>query len=487
MHIRSIKIRLILVLALILCIAFMAISMANYHVSKKAIRSEIIRSSLPLTLDNIYFEIQADLLRPIFISSSMANDSFLKKWASSGERDLERITKYLKDIRDKYNFISTFFVSAKTLNYYHFKGIHKTISPEDTHDIWYYKFITMNREYDLDIDTDQAADNKLTIFINFRVESADGTLLGVTGVGLELNNVTDLLTAYQERFGRKVYTTNLKGTFQLHSNPDFVENRSIHDMKGIKSLSDKILVQNIDPLNFSFTRDKKQVLLTVRFMPLLDWYLFVEQEEDRAFIAFRKNLMQNLTIGAIAILVVIIAVAFTVNIFQTRLERMAITDELTNIANRRFFEEQYNRAVHLHNRSVEAFSIILFDLDGFKEVNDYCGHIIGDQALKDIAMVSLSQVRKIDLLARWGGDEFIVLVMGDQQDAKIVAERIRKEIEVFMSESGSFPTDDPRQKVTASIGVTQYKNSDSIDIITHRADKALYFVKSMGGNGVCIA
>ncbi len=145
-------------------------------------------------------------------------------------------------------------------------------------------------------------------------------------------------------------------------------------------------------------------------MPLLDWYLIVEQEEDLAFTAIRKNLLQNLTIGGVAILVVVIAVAFTVNLFQTRLELMAITDARTGTANRRFFEEQYRRAVHRHDRTGELFSIILFDLDGFKAVNDYCGHIIGDQVLKSIAQVTITQVRKVDLLARWGGDEFIVLI-----------------------------------------------------------------------------
>ncbi len=487
MQIPSIKIRLILVLAIILCLTFIAINTANYHVSKAAIRSEIVRSSLPLTLDNIHFEIQADLMRPIFISSLMANDSFLKEWTTTGEKDPGKIIKYLHDIRNKYNFISTFFISATTLKYYHFKGIHKTISPEDTHDIWYYKFVAIDTEYSLDVDTDEAAENRLTIFINFRVENEKGELLGVTGVGLELNNIADFLKSYRARFGRSVYMTDLKGTIQIHSDPKLVEKLSLHSMKGIGALADRILVQNTDPQDFSFTRNKKNVLLTVRFMPLLDWYLIVEQEEDLAFTAIRKNLLQNLTIGGVAILVVVIAVAFTVNLFQTRLELMAITDELTGIANRRFFEEQYRRAVHRHDRTGELFSIILFDLDGFKAVNDYCGHIIGDQVLKSIAQVTTTQVRKVDLLARWGGDEFIVLIHSNQQDAKYVAERIRREVEIFMTDYANGATDDPRQKVTISIGVTQYKKSDSLDIIMNRADKALYSIKSTGGNGVRIA
>ncbi len=487
MYVASIKMRLILTLALILCIAFIATSMINYHVSREAIRNEIVSSSLPLTRDNIYFEIQADLMRPIFISSLMANNFFLKEWAITGENDPARVVKYLKDIRDKYNFISTFFISAKTNKYYHFKGIHKVISPQSAHDVWYYKFIAMKTEYDLDVDTDEAAEKQLTLFVNFRVETDDGKLLGVTGVGVKLANVAALFRSYQKKFRRSVYMTDLEGNVQLHSNPGLVENLSIREMEGVGSLADKILVPQIPHQDFSFFRSNERVLLTVRYMPVIGWYLFVEQEEGKAFAALRTNLIQNLSIGTIAIFVVLIAVTFTVNLFQNKLERMAVTDELTSIANRRAFEDQFNKAVYRYERSEEPFSIILFDLDSFKAVNDQCGHIEGDRLLKELAELTQLQIRKLDLLARWGGDEFIVLVVSDQQEAQIVAERIRKSIDNNLFTNGMADENDPRQAVTASIGVTEYCKADTLDLITHRADKALYTVKAKGGNGVCVA
>ncbi|MCP3676083.1 MAG: GGDEF domain-containing protein, partial [Deltaproteobacteria bacterium] len=133
------------------------------------------------------------------------------------------------------------------------------------------------------------------------------------------------------------------------------------------------------------------------------------------------------------------------------------------------------------------FSIALMDLDGFKAVNDRCGHIEGDRLLKELALLTQSQIRKVDLLARWGGDEFIVLVLSDLQEAKTVAERIRKSIEDSSFSDTSIQEDDPRKAVTTSIGITQYQKDDTLDRITHRADKALYTIKARGGNGILVA
>ena len=97
-HTANRKRQLIFLLSLILVVGFLATSLVSYFVSLSSLRNQITSSSLPLTSDNIYSEIQRDLLRPIFISSLMANDTFFRDWVLDGERDAAQVTKYLKEI-----------------------------------------------------------------------------------------------------------------------------------------------------------------------------------------------------------------------------------------------------------------------------------------------------------------------------------------------------------------------------------------------------
>ena len=123
--------RLIVALSIILIVAFVLISILNYTAAKKAITHEIIDASLPLLRENIYSEIQQDFLPSINISSMMASDSFLKNWALDGENNPDAVIQYLAEIKNRYGYKSTFFISSLSNTYYHYQGILKTVSPED--------------------------------------------------------------------------------------------------------------------------------------------------------------------------------------------------------------------------------------------------------------------------------------------------------------------------------------------------------------------
>jgi len=111
------KQKLIITLSLLLSFGFAATTLVNYFVSKAAIRGSIIASELPLTSDNIYTEIQKDLVRPIIISSMMASDTFLRDWVIAGEQDVEKIVRYLREIKNRYGAFTSFFVSEKSRIY----------------------------------------------------------------------------------------------------------------------------------------------------------------------------------------------------------------------------------------------------------------------------------------------------------------------------------------------------------------------------------
>jgi diguanylate cyclase (GGDEF)-like protein len=161
---------------------------------------------------------------------------------------------------------------------------------------------------------------------------------------------------------------------------------------------------------------------------------------------------------------------------KAHLEDEASTDPLTKALNRRSFLRLLGQAAV----SGQPFSLVMFDIDHFKSVNDTYGHDAGDAVLREISQLVCDNIREKDTLARWGGEEFMILsVRSNMKYAKQVAERLRKAIAEF-----SF-TDVPRQ-ITSSFGVALHTVGESGDDLAKRADKALYEAKETGRNKVVI-
>jgi diguanylate cyclase (GGDEF)-like protein/PAS domain S-box-containing protein len=164
---------------------------------------------------------------------------------------------------------------------------------------------------------------------------------------------------------------------------------------------------------------------------------------------------------------------------KKRVEKLSVTDKLTQLYNRVRLEEIFNVEIAKFHRYNTKFSMILIDIDHFKDVNDTHGHNVGDSLLQEIAKVLRSSVRIEDVVGRWGGEEFIVLsnnytVEGVMQ----LAEKIRKNIESY-----DFKT---VGKKTASFGVAILNKEDTQESLIYRADKSLYHAKKTGRNKVCL-
>lgn len=176
-----------------------------------------------------------------------------------------------------------------------------------------------------------------------------------------------------------------------------------------------------------------------------------------------------------------IEVAITIaDLFET-VKSQAVTDSLTGLYNRRYFEEYLAKEVTRAQRQNQPFSIIGLDLDFLKKINDVHGHAYGDLAIKTIADILKKNARSIDIAARMGGEEFNVLLPGiDSNGAMIAAERIRKAIENEEIETIGH--------ITASIGVATYlEHSDNIEEVMELTDQAMYLSKRNGRNQVTLA
>lgn len=163
---------------------------------------------------------------------------------------------------------------------------------------------------------------------------------------------------------------------------------------------------------------------------------------------------------------------------EEELRYLAVHDFLTKTYNRRYFSEQLAEEIERVKRGGGQFSIIMLDIDRFKKVNDTFGHHAGDLVLINMAEAIQNRIRKIDTLARWGGEEFVLLLPGTSaEQAVILAEDLREIIAALDMPAAS--------RVTVSFGAAGYCPGDTVDSLIIRADELMYQAKATGGNSVC--
>lgn len=163
---------------------------------------------------------------------------------------------------------------------------------------------------------------------------------------------------------------------------------------------------------------------------------------------------------------------------------LATHDVLTRLPNRYLFADRFDQAVSYWERTGVSFAVMLIDLDHFKSINDTCGHEVGDQVLRTVADRMAHQIRSYDTVARYGGDEFVVLVtdLSDPEDAKIMGEKILESIrQPIVTNAGKF-------SISCSIGVSLCPtHGQRLDTLLKAADHAMYRVKQLGREGVALS
>ena len=468
--------RLIIIISLLLLTGFIGTSVTSYLVSSSALNHHITQTELPLTGDNVYSEIQRDLLKPTFIASLMAADTFLRDWVIQGEQDPQKIARYLEEIKVKYNTFSSFFVSDHTKRYYYSKGILKTVQPGESRDQWYFRISGLDTDYEINLDPDMANHDTMTIFINHKVYDYDGNYIGATGVGLAIHAVKKLISTYQQRYNRTIFFTDTAGNITLHGQHFSRPVKNIFEIRDIAEHRREI--HKGTPQSFKYKKDNQAIYVNTRYIPEFGWYLFVEQFGDKAIENVRKTLVVNLVFSFAITCLILVATNFTIASYQRRLTKMAATDKLTGIYNRRAFDIIIDQTLKDIQRKEAPLSVILFDIDDFKRINDTHGHLSGDSVIQKTVQTATRAIRSNDILCRWGGEEFLILLKGCRLgDAMKTAEKLRAAVA-----SQSVVHQEQQIRVTISAGVTEHAPSDTRERLLKRADKALYLAKSNGKN-----
>jgi two-component system cell cycle response regulator len=202
----------------------------------------------------------------------------------------------------------------------------------------------------------------------------------------------------------------------------------------------------------------------------------------------KNRFVENTATDFLERLAAIVAIGLENAANHERLKRIGLTDPLTGVNNRRFFDQRLSEEIARAARSGAPLSCLLLDIDKFKQINDTFGHQAGDHVLIDVAALIKKQMRGSDVLARYGGEEFVaVLINANSDEAIEIAERVRRNIAAHKFAI----TTAVKHSVTISIGLTTlFENKSSTDTniladeLINRADRALYTAKDTGRNKV---
>ncbi|QHJ13737.1 putative diguanylate cyclase DgcQ [Paraglaciecola mesophila] len=324
----------------------------------------------------------------------------------------------------------------------------------------------------------------LFVLHHLQTGSHDSKLVALDAVDKMLINQNFLLQRHKEN-QHADFSAELNALY--FNPPDNVQQNVIKfadTIKGILTSPNELNAANLDK--------QKQYVVDVAKTSLLEsLHSVVEQYEKESLekvdeLRFAQNVVFWIIIFTILIEAIFIfrPMVAKVTLFASKLQREANYDALSGIFNRRAFNLQSAQQFNVSRENDQPLSVLMCDVDFFKNVNDTYGHSTGDEVIKRVAQVMLENTRNSDVVARYGGEEFIALLpRTSKHEASIVAEKIRRSIEGI-----EINIDNHQLRFTISVGISDLKPSDTdIANVILRADEALYNAKESGRNQVILS
>lgn len=341
----------------------------------------------------------------------------------------------------------------------------------------------MTTDYEINVDIDEANNDMLTVFINYRVYDYNKKFIGVTGVGLAVNAVQLLIDRYQQIYDRDIMFIDRQGQIRLSNNSLDKDMQATPLLDLIQSKEFMEEISSTGSISLEYDLGGQSVSINSRFIEEFDWYLVVLQRELKGKGKLQKTLFLNLAFCVLITCVVLIITNRTISSYQDAIELMATTDKLTGLHNRQALDLLFDQLIFDQSRVPEELALLILDIDHFKHVNDSFGHLAGDAVLEHFANLIVSRLRQMDIVCRWGGEEFLVLLKGCDLDTALnMAEELRLGI---LNNPLTFQGE--KIAITVSVGVTIYQPEDTRDAMISRADKALFEAKQQGRNKVASA
>ncbi len=422
------------------------------------------------TVSPVYELVRDDLLRPLYIAETFASSIDFTTTMDSPGIDEEILLRRLRDMEQDLG-LKFFVASERTRKQYFSDG--STLDLVEGEVAWYFE--GMAQEKDIMADLGQVGD--VHLYFDVKIFGKDREFLGYVGVGKPLRQFIDTFNRYKASYGYDFLFANDRNEIILTSLPELVVTDAYiptleslewfghGDASGGSHDSEVIQVDDEDFLISEFGIEQ------------LGWRLLLltplearQAQTTRAFMISAATSMVSVSLLAMAIFCLML-------LYKKNLEKKTEVDPLTGLPNRNFIERSYAEL----QRDGATICAIIIDLDHFKSINDTYGHDAGDRVLEAAAIVFSGVLRDKDIVGRWGGEEFVMLLPTKSvETGKAIAERARRRLENLTIELRESSV-----SITASFGVAFGPGRDeSLADLLARADKVLYEAKEMGRNQV---
>lgn len=430
------------------------------------------------TIIPLYSLLTKELIRPLLVGQYMANDEFLFDFVKQEQPDMSAILRYLNRISRTFNVLT--FVALEDHNVV-IDSDGKRIDLKNGKAEWYHRLKDSPKETITDIGNFEDPH----LYIDIKLRDIDDRFLGFVGVGIKLTDYKRLFTEYHSRFAYDIILTD-ENDFVMLSSSDLMTTESHHRTErkvNINTLPwfneyQQQEAENIDVKNTTIT-DFSTKSYSVSKMPMseLSWNLFIVSEQAENQREYWKLFIEKSAFMLFVLLVIYLVFTTSMRYINRKLVENAERDQLTLLPNRHYLNRMYAKTC----RQYRSAAVIMCDLDDFKPINDKYGHKAGDMVLKAVAEKLAENIRSIDIIARWGGEEFVmVMPETSASQATEIADRIRlsiKQTSIFIEEQQL------ELSVTMSFGIAITDlEDDNPDKIIALADDALYDAKRCGKN-----
>ncbi len=255
---------------------------------------------------DVYDDINNELLKAMIVSRTMSNDAFLRHNLSIEtrvpfDREAEWITDYLSTMKNQLGYSAAFIATENSKRYWTVNGLQKILDPtRDLHDIWYQDFLNKNVEYAFNVDTDEAKNYALTIFVNARITNRDGKILGVCGVGVDVSSIQKILKLNEQSYNVKINLVNQSGLIQVDSKIENIEKTYLENLNYQRS--EKFILNKIP--------SKRGSYIITKYIPDFDWYLVIQRDSDSRQNAF-SNVILYISIASSFMLAILLTFIYS--------------------------------------------------------------------------------------------------------------------------------------------------------------------------------
>ncbi len=424
--------------------------------------------------------INSEIIYPLSIANFISHDQFIIEFAQQNTIDKSKLLRYLQGVSNRYEMPSFIALDKHNLM---IDSNNKQTGLSQNEAEWYSRLKDINQNEFTDIGN---ADDP-HLYFDIKLYSQIQEFLGFVGISVDLNNFEEKFAEFQNNYGFELIFTNKDDFITLSSNA--LMKTASHHRAGSKIhistlpwYENYVEFQNKESTDEKITRwDTRELFVSKIPIKDLNWTLYITSPKSDKQMEYWKIFITRLSIFLLITLGLCFIFIKTVGFYKSSVLRNAEIDFLTQLPNRQYITREFD-GLSLKYSNV---SVVLADIDHFKRVNDTYGHSTGDKVLVAIATTFNENLRADEMIGRWGGEEFImVLPNTNAKQAFEITERIRKSIEELIFTSAD---NTETFNITISFGVNHAKfDKTTLKKIVDESDKALYSAKNTGRNKVVV-